>query len=618
MDNKKNLKKDKSSKKSQRPQGPNYTFKLFGILKDYKPQIIGLLIFSLLSNGTNLVIPQIIAKAIDTFTAESFDINSTLLYFSIASIGIFIFTFIQTIFQNYASEAVARDLRNRVVEKISKLSYLKVQELTPSTLLTNLTSDIDAIKTFVAQGIVFLFSSIVLIIGASGLLISINWKLALAVLAVLPLILVAFTLIFRNIGSLFESSQKSIDWLNKVISESIIASSLVRVLNSQSYELIKFEEANENAKNIGLSILKVFASIFPIVNFVANLTIIIILALGGYFVLGGEMTIGQFSAFLQYVSILIFPIIVLGFLSNLIARASASFGRISAVLDSEEDQHGGEVEAEINGEIEFKDVNLDLANRGVLKNISFKIPAHSRTAILGPTAAGKTQIFYLLAKLLPPKSGEILIDGKKIEEYSNPSFYKQIGLVFQDSVIFNTTIRENILFREKNDAKNQILNNSSSSTQNFQDDKSNSSIDNNLDKAIETSELEDFIKSLPEGLETIVSERGASLSGGQKQRLTLARALSLNPKVLLLDDFTARVDNNTEKRIFSNLQKNYPGLTQILITQKISSVMDFDKIILMMEGEIVAEGTHEELMKSSLEYQQIYASQQSTEKENGE
>ena len=619
-------------KKQEVPKKPNPTAGLFALLGDYKLQVFGLVGFLFLSSATSLVIPQIISNAIDTYGKGTFDFNFTLITFSIAAIGIFIFTFAQSLFQTYVSESVARNLRNNLTAKISRLSYLRVQELTSSLLLTNLTSDIDNIKAFISQGIAFLFSSIFLIIGASIFLFTINWRLAIAVLLILPLILGTFMFIFRNIGQIFEKAQKIIDKLNKVISENITASSLIRVLNSQAAELAKFEVVNEESKSIGLSILKLFASVFPIITFLANSTVIVILLLGGYFVLNGEMSLGQFSAFLNYVSILIFPVIILGFLSNLIARAATSYGRIDEVLKSEEDQAGGELRTEIKGNIEFKNVNLNLANRGVLKNISFEIPAGSRTAILGPTAAGKTQIFYLLAKLLHvnqsstsnvasqsfekssddpsttstssvqventstgknieevQNSGKILIDGEKLENYNNDSLYSQMGLVFQDSVIFNTTIRENISF--KSDIE-----------------------ESSLQKAIDTAELRDFINSLPNGLETIVSERGASLSGGQKQRITLARVLSLNPKILLLDDFTARVDNATEKRIFENIKKNYPKITLILITQKISSIEDFDKIILLMEGEILAQGKHEELIQNSLDYQQIFNSQQSTER----
>ncbi|HQU53749.1 MAG TPA: ABC transporter ATP-binding protein, partial [Saprospiraceae bacterium] len=208
-------------------------------------------------------------------------------------------------------------------------------------------------------------------------------------------------------------------------------------------------------------------------------------------------------------------------------------------------------------------------------------------AVIGPTAAGKTQLLYLLTGLLPPTSGKIYFDGHELESYVKEEFYRQVGFVFQDSILFNMSIRENIAF-------------------------SNEVTDELLEKAIVTAELREFINSLPDKLDTIVSERGTSLSGGQKQRLMLARALAINPRILLLDDFTARVDTSTETRILKNLRQNYPGITLISVTQKIATAELFDQIIVLMEGEIVARGVHQDLLKESLEYVQIYNSQQST------
>jgi ATP-binding cassette subfamily B protein len=216
-----------------------------------------------------------------------------------------------------------------------------------------------------------------------------------------------------------------------------------------------------------------------------------------------------------------------------------------------------------------------------------EVPSGAKIAIIGPTGAGKTQLLYLLTGLINAASGEILFDGKSISSYDSESFHSQVGFVFQDSIIFNMSIRENIAF-------------------------SDTVTDESLEKAIDTAELREFIDGLPDHLSTIVSERGSSLSGGQKQRIMLARALAVNPKVLLLDDFTARVDNNTEKKILTNIQKNYPGLTLISVTQKIASVEHYDQIILLTQGEIVARGVHDELMHTSTDYVQIFNSQQST------
>ena len=274
-------------------------------------------------------------------------------------------------------------------------------------------------------------------------------------------------------------------------------------------------------------------------------------------------------------------------MSNVIAQATAAFQRITAVLNAPDTVETGTITETLKGNVELKNVSVVYGQKPALKDISFMVKAGSKIAVIGPTAAGKSQLLYLLTGLIKQTAGEVLFDGRSIDEYNSESFHSQVGFVFQDSIIFNMSIRENIAF-------------------------SDTVTDESLQKAIDTAELRDFIDALPDKLSTIVSERGSSLSGGQKQRIMLARALAIDPKVLLLDDFTARVDNNTEKKILTNVQKNYPGLTLISVTQKIASVEHYDQIILLTQGEIVATGKHEELMHSSPEYVQIFDSQQST------
>jgi ATP-binding cassette subfamily B protein len=331
-----------------------------------------------------------------------------------------------------------------------------------------------------------------------------------------------------------------------------------------------------------------FATLIPVIMFVANLAVVTILVLGGHYVVAGTMSLGNFAAFNSYLLLLIFPILMIGFMSNIIAQATASYVRINDVLEAPETPETGIIDSNIKGDILLKNVSLFYGDKPVLKDISFSVKAGSKTAIIGPTAAGKSQLLYLLTNLISPSSGSIEFDGISAEKYTKELFHSQIGFVFQDSVIFNMSLRENIAFNDK-------------------------VTDESLEKAIATAELADFIESLPQKLDTIVSERGTSLSGGQKQRIMLARALAVNPKILLLDDFTSRVDRKTENKILCNLENNYPGLTLISVTQKIAPVRHFEQIILLMEGEVITTGTHKELKESSPEYIQIYSSQRSTQ-----
>jgi ATP-binding cassette subfamily B protein len=577
---------DKAVAKTSKDNTPKPS--LFGLLKPYSGLVVVLIIMALLGSSTNMLIPKIIGHGIDSFSANKYHLSTVIIQFLAAGILIFVFTFLQNIIQTYASEKVGKNLRTQLSDKISRQSYTFVLKSNPSKLLTNLTSDIDSVKMFVSMAFVTIISSVFVIAGTSVLLIMINWKLALAVISIVPIIGGAFFIVLRKVRVLFKKTREVIDSLNRIINESIMGSALIRVLNSQQPESMKFLESNLNSRNLGMSILRMFATLIPVIMFVSNMAVVTILALGGHFVITDTMTLGDFAAFNSYLMLLIFPILMIGFMSNIIAQASASYSRINVVLEAPQDDEGGTIDSQIMGDIQLKDVSLFYGDKPILKNISFSIKAGSKTAIIGPTAAGKSQLLYLLTNLISPNSGTIEFDGISTEKYTKEMFHSQIGFVFQDSVIFNMSLRENIAFNDK------VTNES-------------------LEKAIATAELTDFIESLPQKLDTIVSERGTSLSGGQKQRIMLARALALNPAILLLDDFTSRVDKKTENKILCNLENNYPGLTLISVTQKIAPVRHFEQIILLMEGEVIASGTHKELKESSPEYIQIYSSQRSTQ-----
>jgi ATP-binding cassette subfamily B protein len=571
---------------------PNKKPRISSLLKPYKGLLFTLILFALFSNLVTLWLPKIIGHGIDdygrsVFTKIHFDINPTLIKFSAAIVFVFIFSYLQSIIQTYASERVARDLRTRLSFKISQQSSTAIDKLNPSKLLTNLTADVDSIKLFVSQALVSIVSSVFIIVGASVLLLTINWKLALCVIAIIPIIGITFAVVLKKVRVLFKQRFAVYDWLNKVINESILGSALIRVINSQQLEFDKFLKANTQARDLGLGIIRLFSGLIPVITFTANIATLAILALGGHFVIANTMSLGDFAAFNSYLVQLIFPIILIGFMSNIIAQATASYERINAVIEAPDTIETGTITEPLRGDVELKNINLVYGQKPALKDVSFSVKAGSKIAVIGPTAAGKTQLLYLMTNLIKPNSGEVLFDGRGIDEYNGEAFHSQVGFVFQDSIIFNMSIRENIAF-------------------------SDTVTDESLQKAIDTAELHEFVDSLPEKLSTIVSERGSSLSGGQKQRIMLARALAVNPKVLLLDDFTARVDGNTEKKILQNVQKNYPGLTLISVTQKIASVEHYDQIILLMEGEIVATGKHDELMHTCTEYVQIFDSQQST------
>ncbi len=560
---------------------------IFDLLKPYGGLVTLLVFFALLGNGINLIIPLIISHGIDQYGSGNFAFSRIIIQFAIASLLIMIFNYLQGIVQTYTSEKAARDIRKKLADKISMQTFSYIMHANPSRLLTNLTSDIDSIKMFISQAFTSIVSSLFVIAGACIMLMTINWKLALAVITIIPLIGGAFYIMLRKVRVLFRKSREVIDWLNRVINESIMGAMLIRILNSQQQEYNKFIAANSTSRDLGLSILSLFAALIPFVTFISNMAVLTILALGGHFVITGEMTLGNIAAFNNYIWILIFPILLIGFMSNMIAQANASYQRVSEVLVTPDVIYTGSLKSTLSGNIELKNVSVYYGDKPALKNVNFTIQGGSRIAIIGPTAAGKTQLLYLLTGLIKPGTGEVLYDGQPIDAFHRDSFYRQIGFVFQDSIIFNMSLYDNIAFG------NEIS-------------------DELFEKAVITAELDNFIKTLPDGLQTIISERGTSLSGGQKQRIMLARALALNPRILLLDDFTARVDKRTELKIMKNVQINYPGITTLSITQKIAPIAHYEQIILLMESEIIATGNHDQLMRTCPEYVQIYNSQRST------
>lgn len=572
--------------RDKRPAGPSQGG-LFLLVKPYRGFVALLAALTIAANGLNLVVPILIARAIDDYQRADFALGPMIARFLLVCVSAFLLTYLQSLVQTYVSERVAKDLRARLMEKLATQTYSFVEQITPAKLLTNLTSDVDGVKLFVSMAIAAIISSIFLIAGCSVLLLSINWRLGLAVLLIVPFIGIVFYLALKKVRELFKKGQEAIDWLNRVINESILGATLIRLLNSQQMEYQKFISANAEAKNVGLRILSIMSALIPAITLAANAATVTILLMGGRFVINGKMSLGDFSAFNTYLILLIFPIIMLGFMSNVMAQAGASYMRLSAVLMAPPPPKAGELCDTLRGDVGLAEISLKFGDKQVLKHISFSAKAGGTTAIIGPTAAGKTQMLYVLIGLLEPTSGVVTYDGQPLESYDKEALHRQVGFVFQDSILFSLTLRENIAF-------------------------SAAIAHDDLEKAIATAELHDFIATLPMGLDTVVSERGTSLSGGQKQRVMLARALALNPKVLLLDDFTARVDANTERAILENIQRNYPGITLISVTQKISSVEHYDQIILLMEGEVLATGTHSHLMETSPEYVQIYESQRST------
>ena len=561
-------------------------------LKPYIGWTVLLTLFIFLSNGANLLIPRILGESIDNFSQNKdlYKLSPDIWLLAVISIFVVLISLIQTVISIYISERVAKDLRDSLIKKILSQPISFIEEKDSSELFTNITSDVEQVKDIISQGFASIFSALIILIGSVVFLLTINVRLALIAIISLPIIIAVFAFIFKNIFKLFRSSQEILSKINKVINESVIGAMLIRVLNSQNYENSKFDNVNQQGRDVGLQIINVFASLIPTINLVSNFAIVTIIWFGGRQVMLEDLTLGEFSAFISYFNLLITPIFILGFVSNFISRGLVSLSRIQSVLDSPEmpkQPKKNLISNKVKGKITFDQVSYEIKGKVLLKDISFSIHSQSKNAIIGPTGSGKSLILSLITGLIQPTSGQILIDDIPLSQWDSDYIFKNMGLVFQESILFNTSLRENIVFNNKI-----------------------SEVD--YQKALKTSNVTEITQSLPDGVNTKISERGTNLSGGQKQRIMLARALVRNPNILLLDDFTARVDIRTEKEIISSLSQNYPDLTLISITQKIEPIQDYDQIIVIMEGELLATGKHKQLLQSSIEYAQIWQSQQTT------
>ncbi len=564
----------------------------FKFIKPYIGWSVLLIIFIFLSNGANLLIPRILGNSIDNLSQSGsvYKLAPDIWILAVITTFVLIFSLVQTIIGVYVAENVARDFRDALIKKILSQPISFVNEQDSSELFTNITSDVEQVKDIISQGFASIFSASIILIGSVILLFSINVKLALIAIISLPIIIAVFAFIFKNISKLFRSSQEVLSKINKVINESVLGAMLIRVLNSQNYENAKFKTVNQQGRDIGFQIINLFSSLIPTINLVSNFAIVTIIWFGGRQVMIEGLTLGEFSAFISYFNLLITPIFILGFVSNFISRGMVSLSRIQQVLNAPEQTKTNNknlITKEVNGKITFDKVSYEINGKDLLKDVSFEIQPKTKNAIIGPTGSGKSLILSLLTGLIHPTGGQILIDDIPLNQWEPKYIFRTMGLVFQESILFNSSLTDNIIF-------NQTI------------------PEPELQKALDTANVSEIIENFPNGLSTQISERGTNLSGGQKQRIMLARALVRNPNILLLDDFTARVDIRTEKEIISALSHNYPNLTLISITQKIEPIQDYDQIIVIMEGDLLATGKHKQLLQSSIEYAQIWQSQQTT------
>jgi len=514
-----------------------------------------------------------------------------------AMIAITIFSLVRAVFafgQQYNAERISQnvafDFRNELFAKIQRLSFSYHDRNQTGQLMIRATDDVEKVRLFLGQGLVMALQSFVLLVATLVVLWFTNPALTLVVLPILPLAFVVFLIFGAVVQPLFMKVQIRISAMNTVLQENVAGLKVVKAFAREPHELARFDASAEALLAQQLRVARTFSFLFPVIFLLANLGQVAVLYFGGRQIIEGTLTLGEWQKFSLYLAYVFFPMGQLGFIINLMSQAAASAQRIFEILDTKneiEDKPGADDLGAISGRVEFEDVTFRYFSGGdpVLSHVSFTAEPGQTVALLGATGSGKTTIINLLPRFYDVTEGRVLIEGRDVRDVTVESLRAQIGIVLQETTLFSGTIRDNIVYGRPDATMDEVI------------------------AVAQAGAAHDFIMEFPQGYETPVGERGSTLSGGQKQRIAIARALLLNPRILILDDSTSSVDLTTEYHIQQALDVLMKGRTSFVIAQRISTVLNADQILVLDKGQIVARGTHEELLEESEIYAEIYSSQ---------
>ncbi len=498
-------------------------------------------------------------------------------------------------FGSKASVNYAADVRRDVYKKVQKFSFANIDKFSTGSLVTRLTNDVTQIQNFVNTLLRMCLRSPGMLIGALIMAISLRPSLSVVFAVVIPIMVITISLIIKTGFPRFAKMQTKVDALNSTVQENVTNVRVVKSFVREDYEIDKFTEANKNLKESGISAIKILILTGPFMTLFMNITIAVVIWIGAKLVMVdsvGAMPVGDLSQFITYVNQILSSLMMLTMMFMMSSRALASGKRIAEVLDEKvdiSDENASETEAVVTkGDIEFKDVTFRYyknSEDSVLENINLKIPAGSTVGIIGSTGCGKTTLVSLIPRLYDTDSGDVLVDGISVKDYSLKNLRDGVGMVLQKNVLFSGTIEDNLRWGDSDATDDELI------------------------SAAESSQAHGFITSFTDGYQTELEQGGVNVSGGQKQRLCIARALLKKPKILILDDSTSAVDTATEAKIREEFRNGLKDSTKIIIAQRITSVMDADMIVVMNDGRITGVGTHDELLKSNEEYSEIYSSQ---------
>lgn len=496
-------------------------------------------------------------------------------------------------FGSIASQNFGNDVRCDTYRRVMSLSPQQTDKFTTGSLVTRITNDIQQVQMFMNFLLRMFVRSPMFFIGGIIMMLGLNLSFAAVVAISLPIMLIGIVMIVMKTNPMFRVVQEKLDRLNSVVMENVTGSRVVKAYVREDHEIKRFGKANDDLCNTNLRVQMILAFMGPIIMIVMNVSVIAIIYIGGLQTQARALKVGDVMAAVTYVTQILHSIMMITMMFQMISRATASAGRISEVLDTEPVIKGGDkvLEGDVN-EIEFRNVSFrypGTSGDDILKDVDFKLKKGETAAILGSTGSGKTTLVSLIARYYDVCSGEILINGTNVKEYTLSSLRDKIGYVLQKSELFSGTIEENIKWGDESADLDKVK------------------------KCASIAQADDFIMGFNDDYNTIIGEKGASLSGGQKQRISIARSIMKKPEVLIFDDSTSALDLGTEAKLHTALRENLSETTVIMIAQRIASVRNCDRIFVLDGGRIVGSGTHQELLSGNEVYIDIYNSQLSKE-----
>lgn len=565
--------------------------KLFKGLKSYWTLVIGVLVLVFISTMTDLELPDLMSDIVDTGIVQG-DVSYILgrggVMLLVALLGT-----VCTILTSYLSSKIgmgfSRDLRKKVFEKVESFSLTEINEVGTASLITRTTNDINQVQMVVIMMMRMMLSAPLMIVGALIMALGKDVELSKVILVVIPIIIVTIAIIAKFTLPMFQKMQNKIDKLNLVVRENLTGIRVIRVFNKVEAEQERFNQASLEVSRIATMANRLMGALMPLMMLILNLSIIAVIWFGGIRINDGDLMVGDLMAFIQYLTQVMFSLLMLTMMFVLIPRAQASAVRINEVLEMKSpiQEPKEAIQPQLKGYVEFKNVSFGYegAEEYAISNISFVAKPGEVTAIIGGTGSGKSSILNMIPRFYDAAKGEVLVDGVNVRDMNQQELRSKIGYVPQKAVLFTGTIRDNILYG-KEDAT-----------------------DEEVRHALDIAQATDFVSKMKEGIESPISQGGTNVSGGQKQRLSIARAIVRKPEIYLFDDSFSALDFKTDAQLRAALKKETKDSTVIIVAQRVSTVMDATRILVMDEGHVVGMGTHEELLQTNEIYQQIVESQ---------